>query len=150
MQICYLDVHIIPLGITVLTVVILELVSFSGRQERSISNLAVTVFVSVEVVQRFTLMVRVWVGSVIVTLTCAIPDAIVTEIGVLGAIVSCAKSSLSSGKASHRLGGRNEKVSVTVLFGAMIVLMIVEVWFLSSTDVVQISGGVTLDHAHLQ
>ena len=35
--------------------------------------------------------------------------------------------------------------SVTVLFGAMIVLMIVEVWVLSNTDVVHISGGIRFE-----
>jgi hypothetical protein len=47
----------------------------------------VSIFVRVDVVQLFTLTVRVEVGSVIVTLTRAFPDATVTGLGVLGPAV---------------------------------------------------------------
>jgi hypothetical protein len=72
-------------------------------------DLAVTVFVRVVVVQRFTLTVRVEVGSVIVKLTCAIPKAIVSGLGVLGAAVSCLKSGLFIGPGSQCLRRGREK-----------------------------------------
>ena len=102
LQTCYLDVHITSLGVTVWTVVILGLISFFRREKKASSDLVVTVFVSVEVVHRFTFTVRVEVGSVMVTLTSAIPDAIVTGFGVLRAVISRLDSRLSTSEPSHR------------------------------------------------
>lgn len=65
--------------------------------------MAVTVFVRIDVVQLFTTTVRVEVGSVIVRLTCAIPDAIVTGLGVLGIAVSWLTLRLCVGQGSQCL-----------------------------------------------
>ena len=98
-----------PLAVTVLMVVILKFNSIVETQKGAVSNLAVTVFVSVDVVHLFTLIVQVEVGSVVVTLTYAIPDAIVTGLGVLGAVVRCLHSKLHIAEPSHCVGHGGEK-----------------------------------------
>jgi hypothetical protein len=64
---------------------------------------AVTVFVRVDVVQLYATTVRVEVGNVIVTLTCAIPNTIVTGLGVLGTVVSRLNQRLCEGQGSQCL-----------------------------------------------
>ena len=73
--------------------------------------MAVTVFVRVDVVQLYAATGRVEVGSVIVTLTCAIPDTIVTGLGVLGTVVSRLNQRLCEGQGSQCLRrGREEEI----------------------------------------
>jgi hypothetical protein len=64
---------------------------------------AVTVFVRVDVVQLYATTVRVEVRSVIVTLTCPIPNTIVTGLGVLGTVVSRLNQRLCKGQGSQCL-----------------------------------------------